>query len=658
MKSFHLYFFLTSIVIAFLLRSDQELIEEKYIKFDEKKIEKEIRVFSSFITNNEDSARYYLRKTDIATRAYPYHLQRGKFFLVLGNYYLFHSNFLAAEKSYRKILDIAKHTNSNKRILLEQPALFSLGSLATRKGKYVEGIKYFLENEQKLLASLELSKNPDSTYLKHLSFINYTALSSIYFSLNNLGKSSFYLDKSQQYLSRYTDSLYYFQFKGMLSNSNGKKSRYYFNKALDKAKHAKDSAAIKENLSNIGLGFMTEKKYKEAIEYAHKSINFKLKLDNVNQSNYQNYYILGISSLCLKKYSDAEKNLKKALVCYQIRQDKNYEYRTLYYLSKLNSEMGKFQKAMYYSDKYQIVKDSLLGIEKQNQIAQVNLDFELNLKQKQLEHEQKINVLFFVILGILLLYLLVAIAALCRIKRTRDLLASQNKIIEEQTLQLRKVNATKDKLFIIIGHDLRRPINNLVNFLYLLDDDYSISPGYLKKLRYNLGGVQLILENVLNWAESQIKNYAPKKSNIAVNSIVKEIVIQLQESLKEKNLKIDNQLDNVSIIGDENYLQIILRNIISNAIKFTSRGGKITIYSEVCEQETHIVIQDNGVGIDELQLEHIFEYPNPKSGTNNEKGSGLGLTLSYELIQKLRGDIHIKSKRNEGTSVILVFQKT
>ncbi|MDI9862660.1 ATP-binding protein [Flectobacillus roseus] len=652
----YLQFFIIILVVS-LIQSEYSDAKREIKNLDEKKIEEEIRVASSFINNNEDSAKYYLKKIDIITRPLPNQFQRGKFFLVLGNYYLFHSKISAAEESYRKVLEIANHIDNGRRSLLVQPALYSLGNLATRKGKYLEGIKYFLENEQQLLTVQnvnELSKKQDFSYLRHILCNNYFALCTIYFSLSNQEKSSYYLNKTYPYLSRYSDTLYYFVFKGMLSN--GKQGRYYFTKALDKAIHAKDSTAIKENLSNIGLTLLAEKEYKKAIDYAYKSINIKLNLDDTDPSNYQNYYILGISYLFIKKYGDAEKFLKKALVYYQLKQDKNYEYRTLFYLRDLYVATGNHKKALSYFTRAQSVKDSLIGINKQNQIAQLGLDFELSTKQKELENEHKFEILIFIILTILALLLLSTIVAYFRIKNTRDLLATQKKIVEQQAIQLSKANATKDKLFIIIGHDLRRPINNLVNFLYLLEDDYVVSPSYLQKLRYNLDGVQLILENLFKWAESQMRNSAPKRNPISIDLIVKNVISQLEDNCSQKEVKLINSLNGEKISGDENYLQIIFRNIISNAIKFTSKGDSIHIYSEVYANETHIIVQDTGVGIDEKQLRSIFEYPSPRTGTNNEKGSGFGLTLCRELIHKIEGDIIIQSTKDEGTSVVLIFQ--
>lgn len=228
----------------------------------------------------------------------------------------------------------------------------------------------------------------------------------------------------------------------------------------------------------------------------------------------------------------------------------------------------------------------------------------------------------------------------------------------DSELKLRELNATKDKFFSIIAHDLKNPFNDLIGFTQLLAlnidkydkkriEKFTQIIHQSSKLAYNL------LENLLDWSRAQTGtlNYNPEK--ILINNIIDENVSLLESTANNKNLKIYSELDNlVYVYADKNMVRTIIRNLISNAIKYTNQGGFIKIQNYCNKKMCEISISDNGIGISEENLDKIFKIDESFStiGTEREKGTGLGLILCNEFIEKNGGELWVKSEPDKGST--------
>jgi len=232
----------------------------------------------------------------------------------------------------------------------------------------------------------------------------------------------------------------------------------------------------------------------------------------------------------------------------------------------------------------------------------------------------------------------------------------EEKIIQ-QNEQLQELNATKDKLFSIIGHDLRGPIGGFKQIIELLLSNYDLSD--TKRLTKLLQAIQTsasttydLLENLLSWAKSQRNEVVYNPSNINLNEI-SEISISLLEGIaKNKNITIKNLIPiDQFIYADENMIMTIVRNLISNAIKFTNENK--TIYLSVIENEINLTIsvKDEGIGIKQENLKKLFNSKENFTtyGTSGEKGTGLGLLLCKEFVEKHGGKIWIESEEGKGS---------
>jgi len=226
--------------------------------------------------------------------------------------------------------------------------------------------------------------------------------------------------------------------------------------------------------------------------------------------------------------------------------------------------------------------------------------------------------------------------------------------------ELQKMNTTKDKFISIIAHDLKNPFNAIINFseLLILKADDSIKPKQLEMIKIINSSSKTaysLLENLLYWGKSQNLSipFRPETFNISV--IIKEVVDFHEVSARLKHIEmINNSATDLSVFADRDMVTTILRNLVSNAIKFTHKEGKIVISNSSVEKIGYITVTDSGLGISKTQLNRLFKPTKEISrGTSGESGTGLGLLLCKEFALKNGGDIFVKSEVRKGASFIL-----
>ncbi len=224
--------------------------------------------------------------------------------------------------------------------------------------------------------------------------------------------------------------------------------------------------------------------------------------------------------------------------------------------------------------------------------------------------------------------------------------------------RLRELNATKDKFFSIIAHDLKNPFNDLMGFTQLLSmniDKYDKSKieNFVKiihqssKLAYNL------LENLLDWSGSQTGNLNFNPEKIRINDLIKENIDLLESTASNKNIKIYPEIgSDLFVYADKNMIRTVIRNLISNAIKYTNQGGFIKISANKKNKFCKINVADNGIGISAKNIDKLFKIDESYTtvGTEREKGTGLGLILCKEFVEKNRGTICVKSVLSKGST--------
>jgi signal transduction histidine kinase len=239
-------------------------------------------------------------------------------------------------------------------------------------------------------------------------------------------------------------------------------------------------------------------------------------------------------------------------------------------------------------------------------------------------------------------------------------LEAENRRLNKIEAELSEINASKDKFFAIISHDLRNPINTVVGLTELLEknvekNNFQSVGEYAKYIKQSTQKIKNLLLNLLDWSISQSGKMEFNPTNNRLITIIQEVLELSEEMLKQKQLTIDykcNCNENDQVIIDRDMISSVIRNFISNAIKYSYPEGKITISCEGSGESIVFRISDNGVGMSPDILNSLFKIGETISnnGTNNETGTGIGLLLCKEFIEKHQGEIAVESEVGKGST--------
>lgn len=294
-----------------------------------------------------------------------------------------------------------------------------------------------------------------------------------------------------------------------------------------------------------------------------------------------------------------------------------------------------------------------------NNIEQVNYNNDAN---RQLIKSQNKTIALLVIFLVIAVVLLIVIFVYYKeknrmnnqLKAQHQVLLEQKRLIETQRSDLEEVNKLKDKLLAIIGHDLRTPIASLISIADLFAVGF-ITPDEVTKLMQDLTpvikGAELTLSNLMGLADTQMLGQKVRASNVDICSISDEIKQTFAHQLQQKGISMTNEcLVKAEVWADINHVRVILRNLISNAIKFTGNNGYIKVITNIAHNQVQVCVEDNGVGMSADETGKLFNHKLHFSqlGTKGEKGTGLGLLLCKELVEINNGKLWVESARGNG----------
>ncbi len=229
---------------------------------------------------------------------------------------------------------------------------------------------------------------------------------------------------------------------------------------------------------------------------------------------------------------------------------------------------------------------------------------------------------------------------------------------EEKEMQIKKLLDDKDQFFSIIAHDLRGPFNGIIGLSeLLLEKNNRLEPKetneFIQLIHDSSKNTFSLLDNLLTWAQSQTGSLAFNPKKIEISSITDKTIHLLTNIAKSKNITIQSEIEkNQYVFADTNMLETIFRNLISNAIKFTNSNGEVMILMKKENNQIVFSVQDNGIGIAPKKIADLFvvNQRNTTSGTNNETGTGLGLMLCKDFVEKHGGEIWVNSMLAEGST--------
>jgi signal transduction histidine kinase len=297
--------------------------------------------------------------------------------------------------------------------------------------------------------------------------------------------------------------------------------------------------------------------------------------------------------------------------------------------------------ALKYLEIHKALSDSLLSIDRQRAIANLESVAELTRVQEELKALETEKFYSRIIFSIIIISLIGAVTALVYIRRSQQ--------------ELRRHSALKDRMFSILSHDLRSPLTSLHSLIELLDMDV-LTPDEWASLKSTLlrqfDVTDETLRDVLLWAKGQFEGEKPKQQSVNLNDAVASNVELVNLIASRKHITIRSDMDaGVMVTADRDHLMAIIRNLLTNAVKFTPSGKSITIRSESTNGNHILTIQDEGVGMSKERLDNLFKTSGQfTQGTAGESGSGLGLVFVYELVRRNHGAIHVESTPGAGST--------
>lgn len=345
-------------------------------------------------------------------------------------------------------------------------------------------------------------------------------------------------------------------------------------------------------------------------------------------------------------------------------------------LASIWETKGDHRKALSCFKQFHVLEDSLFSNEIQQKILRDQVGFEtetlddkitaLTMQEEdrlsRLKKSEFISNILVVMVALSAILLVTVYRSGQRRKQINLLLLQHQEEMQKRSEELEQLNEVKDKFFSIISHDLRSPINALAGLMDLLDKG-AIAPDELpvavKELKSRFNHTRALMNNLLDWTVLQMDKMHLQASNVQLKKIVDEN-IELLGSIQNKKVSMINRVPETAVgYADSNTINLVIRNLITNAIKFTNDGGEIVVAAEEKGNELLVSVKDNGIGMPEETQKKLFDKVNPYStrGTANEKGTGLGLILCKEFVEKNGGRIWVESTEGKGSTFWFTLPK-
>lgn len=461
----------------------------------------------------------------------------------------------------------------------------------------------------------------------------------------------------------------------------------YLKKSIRYHEFSDDKSTIASAQYNLGIRYLHLKNYVDAAR------QFRIVIDIGEQHGYEKALYYGFYGYALlymrtKKTKDAKYYLDKAM---QIAQKNDhipsigrvYEGYFEYYQG-----LNQFEKALHFFQLNQALLDSIQLSENQSLVDALESKYQLTVKEKEnkelkLQQAERDAVIArqrfsFLIIGAFLIVLFFLMALFyvnlknkkkqnsllegqkLKMKEKNDLLTTLNDEIGEQKAQLEEINSVKDSMFTIISHDLRSPISSVYMLMRMLEDgsmDYKKGLDMVRELSHEVNQTLFLLNNLLNWTHINISSTPPRYSECNLNSIIHEATDFFATEIAYKLINVDIDIDqHVLVWADYSMMDIIVQNLVSNAIKYSNEGATVFIKGIQKENKVHITIENTGLILTKEQIRALFSAgERTNRGTKNERGSGLGLSIAMHHTNAMNGDLKIAAT-NTGTIVELTLK--
>ncbi|MDD2305416.1 MAG: tetratricopeptide repeat-containing sensor histidine kinase [Prolixibacteraceae bacterium] len=598
--------------VSFGYSNQNDSISGNYAQFD-LLIKKATKLLP--IATNHDTVEALIDVADQLAKTNKNPHQSVHILIIKGQNEYYSSNYEDAVAIYYQALEQAEQLHDS--ILLAKVTL-NLGMVYDELEDYDEAINFFHK-------ALTISQSiKDSSVIAK----TYQNIAISYQNKKDLAKALEYNEKANELAILKKDTTMIIDVINNFGTiaydqKNLVKSLDYYSKALNLYQKIKDRKGIAMAYNNIGLVYLDKNEYEKSIDYFNKSLALATEL--------KMHGFIG----------DIYSNL------------------TIYYQQKKD-----FKKAFYCYDRFNAIYDSLAGEKKNKMIYQIQAKYKLGRNTRELEelkvkNRSQLNAIdsakssqfYWVAITILVMVLMCA---------TVYLLYKEKKLANElknKTKELYELNVSKDKFFSIIAHDLKNPFNVLVSYTGILKTDLELfSKEELEQIISDLNEASEngynLLQNLLIWTRSQTNRIHILKTNFVLADIFNEVKGLAELNLTNKEQTLSVEIDqNLGVYADKDMISVVLRNLVFNAIKFSVKGSVINLNANLVGSNVRVDVIDSGIGISEESIKKLFtlDKNTMTHGTEGETGTGLGLVLCKEFVEKNDGTIWVESKLGEGS---------
>lgn len=536
----------------------------------------------------------------------------------------------------------------------EAAALQLLGIVSYMRGSYDNSNDYF----KRAIVIYKSLNNTNEVYNTYKNM-------GIYFSqINENDSALFYFKKTLRYFintNQLKPMANTYNNIGLIYFNMGKydNALYYYKKSLTIKEHINDSIGIGHTMGNIGLIYLNQNSPQQAIKYIKQSLNISsinndLKNTAISSRNLAHAYdLMQMNDSALHYYHISIKTGKQLKSLVEI-------LSTSELLATFYENQFRLDSAIFYYKLINNYNDSIRNQEFHQKIIKSISEYENKLQQMKTERQKNIRLWLVITIGLVFIMLIVLLREYQLKQKQNQKLKSLNQKLMVSESQLKQLNHTKDKLFSIIAHDLKNPFIGLISISKVLitakDIPEEEQRDYMAKIYVSLKSLNELLENLLSWARSQLNTVEYYPEFLLPEKIIKEVINNLDILISQKKIKIHLDFKTKSeAYADNNLLRIVIENLLSNAIKFSYKNNKINIMVEKINNEIKISIQDFGIGMSNEMLKKVFKFKYLTSmvGTEGERGTGLGIHICKEFIEKNHGKIWVNS--TEGIGTIFTF---
>lgn len=592
------------------------------------------------------------------------HLLQGKIYTYTGNYEEAKEHLEKAFEASEKPYDKVKTNICFGRLYLEQNK-FELSS-----NRLFEALKMTNEIKHELFRLVTLN-----------------LLSELNFRMEAISKSFNYASIAYDLAEEWNNNEGIIKSSLLLTKILMEQNKYkmalkYANSALKKSQSWGDSGILADSYEVFGMVNTKLANFEIAEEAFGKTLQLRERIyDKKGIGNLQNNY--GKLEIRKGNIESALSYFNKALQTHNEIDNLEGKTKTVFNIHIAYKKIGNYQKALEYLNSYIELKEKLLSENSKSKIVELQTIYETekqkseNLKLKMestLEREEKyfwIKIFALSMISGIIIIIVVSNRYLIKSKLNKKLkdrekeLDSLNNKLEHKNEKLRESNYTKDKFYSLVAHDLKNPFTTIIGLCELvLDKTFRLSSEdkehYVESIKKSAQNTYNLLENLLEWSRTQSQGIRMNKVNFVLNDLVNESIEVLKTSAEEKEIVLNNYVSDAYVCNaDYSMIGTVVRNLVSNAIKFTNRNGMVIIDAKEENRNIRLSVSDTGIGIDKEKLENLFSLAENVSseGTENEPGTGLGLKLSYEFIVRNEGSIWAENNKDKGTTFYISIPK-